>query len=88
MLTDRELQSLRNLGEWEAADEIAQLRAIVAKGRAAYSAYGLLATPPNHDMHTEAGAKLRSEWLRETDDYLHALGPNVRAKLETPHDNA
>jgi hypothetical protein len=27
MLTDRELQSLRNIGEWEAADEIEKLRA-------------------------------------------------------------
>jgi hypothetical protein len=27
MLTDRELQSLRNIGEWEAADEIEELRA-------------------------------------------------------------
>ena len=53
--------------------EVERLRGIVAKGRAAYSAYGLLATPPNHDMHTEAGDRLRSEWLRETDDYLHGL---------------
>ena len=53
MLSDQELQSLRNLGnEAEAAaDEIFRLRAIVSNGRAAYSAYGLLATPPTHDLH-------------------------------------
>jgi hypothetical protein len=82
MLTNKELQSLRNLGnEAEAAvDEIERLRAVVAKGRAAYSAYGVLATPPNHELFTVDGHKLRTEWLRETDDYLQSLRPNVADK--------
>ena len=54
--------------------EIERLRDIVRKGRAAYSGYGLLATPPGRDMHTKDGQVLCAAWLRATDEYLHGIG--------------
>lgn len=50
--------------------ELERAHAIVAKGRVAYSAYGLLATPPGDHMYSEEGEKLRREWISETDAYL------------------
>jgi hypothetical protein len=64
----------------EAANEIERLRAIVKAGRAAYSGYGFLATPPGHEMYTEAGNALLHEWLSATDEYLRGADRAQRAK--------
>ena len=60
-------------GRIELERENERLRSIVRKGRDTYSAYGILVTLPGHAMYSEAGAKLRSEWLRETDEYLREI---------------
>lgn len=57
----------------EAANILERLHDIVTKGRDAYSVYGLLATPPDHPMYTEAGNTRRGEWLYLTDEFLRGI---------------
>ena len=54
------------------AEEVRMLRAALRLGRDAYSNYGLLATPPDHPMFNEHGARLLTAWLTETDAILRS----------------
>ena len=53
-----------------ACEEIERLRSIVKAGRDAYSAYGLLATPPDHELYSQEGHQKLRRWLQLTDRYL------------------
>lgn len=59
-------------------NEIEILRSIVRQGRNVYSSYGVMATPPDHDMYTEDADILRASWISATDNYLRSINKKIR----------